>query len=262
MNRRVPNKNVMRYTIVGDGKVAKHFCHYFSMIGVDYNTWSRKQSISTLKTNIKSSDVVLILISDTAIEAFVNKYSFLHQSTLVHFSGTVSIKNVLGCHPLMTFSEQLYDLSVYESIPFICDNDIVFNKIFPQLIKNRWFNIDATQKAFYHAMCVMAGNFSQTLMRATANELSHTMELPNDILFPYLLQNTKNFITNPDNSATGPIQRGDFTTVKKHLHTLRYHPLGQVYQSFVKLNSTHSSHLKSINPLVESLPNNQLEAAK
>ena len=245
----------MRYTIVGDGKVAKHFCQYFSLIGVDYNTWSRKQSISSLQSKVLSTDVVLLLISDSAIKKFVEINSFLLNKQLVHFSGTLSLANVHGCHPLMTFSEQLYDLNVYESIPFICDDKVDFEKLFPQLIKNRWFHINHNDKAFYHAMCVMAGNFTQTLMRETSIELSNHINLPSDILFPYLMQNTKNFIINPQNSATGPLQRGDFTTVKKHLQELRFHTLGQVYQSFVRLSSIESSHQKHIK-------NTQLEVAK
>jgi len=81
-------------------------------------------------------------------------------------------------------------------------------------------------------------------MRETSKELSNHSNFPTDILFPYLMQNTKNFIIDPKNSATGPIQRGDFTTVKKHLQALKFHPLGQVYHSFVRLNSIESTHNK------------------
>jgi predicted short-subunit dehydrogenase-like oxidoreductase (DUF2520 family) len=86
-------------------------------------------------------------------------------------------------------------------------------------------------------MCVMAGNFTQTLMRETSKQLNENLDLPDDILFPYLLQNTQNFIKNPEKSATGPIQRGDFTTVKKHLQALEGDSLEKIYQSFVALHS-------------------------
>jgi len=247
VNRQVPNKkNAMRYTLVGDGKVSKHFSQYFSLLGVDFNTWSRIQSNSTLESCIKTSDIVLLLISDSAIENFLKENSYILEKIVVHFSGTLYLTNCIGCHPLMTFPTHLYDLKVYKSIPFVCDTGVDFNTIFPQL-NNQWFNMDQSNKVYYHAMCVMAGNFSQTLMRETANELADKLNLPNDILFPYLLQNTKNFIANPKNSATGPIHRSDFTTVKKHLHALKYHPLGDVYQSFVKLNSNTVSSFSYIN---------------
>lgn len=248
MNRQVPKtKNTLRYTIVGDGKVSQHFCQYFKLLGVNFNTWSRKQPVPALKLSIASSNVVLLLISDNAIEQFVQNNPCLLNKRLVHFSGTLVLKNIVGCHPLMTFNHQKYDLNTYQSIPFVCDESVDFKSLFPQL-QNQWFNISLSDKAYYHAMCVVAGNFSQTLMRETSKELNQQLKLPKDILFPYLLQNTLNFIDNPENSSTGPIQRGDFTTVNNHLQALKNHPLSTVYQSFVNLNTkrvTGATHIKA-----------------
>ena len=229
MNRRVPEKT---YTIVGDGKVARHFACYFQQLGVQFNCWTRKNSLQALQHKIADADFILLLISDDAIDTFVKNNSCLHNKSLIHFSGTLSIDNVIGCHPLMTFAQNLYDLETYQSIPFVCDEGADFTYLFPQLY-NQSFNIPKTDKAYYHALCVMAGNFTQTLMRETSDQLNHQLKLPDSILFPYLLQNTKNFINNPDDSATGPIQRNDFTTVSKHLRALKNNPLEGVYQSFV-----------------------------
>jgi len=223
----------MRYTIVGDGKVSNHFCQYFSLLGIDYNRWSRKQSSRTLKSTTNNSNIVLLLISDNAIGQFVKDNPFLLNKQLMHFSGTMYFEHIIGCHPLMTFARDCYDLETYQSIPFVCDKGVKFDKFFPQL-NNRSFNIDPKDKAYYHAMCVMAGNFTQTLMRETSQQMSQGLQLPSDILFPYLLQNTKNFIQNPQESATGPIQRGDFTTVRKHLQALQSNSLEDIYHSFLK----------------------------
>ena len=238
MNRQVPNKT---YTIVGDGKVARHMMHYFNLVGISFNQWQRKQSTKQLQQTVAQSDVVLILISDDAIQTFIQVNPFLQNKTLVHFSGTLVIDNVFGCHPLMTFGQDLYALETYQNIPFVCDEGVVFNNLFPQL-QNQSFNIPAAQKAYYHAMCVMAGNFTQTLMRESANHLHENLGLPVDILFPYLLQNTQNFINNPKQSATGPIQRRDFTTVKKHLQVLEGDNLAGIYKSFLKFSKTLSSN--------------------
>lgn len=233
MNRQVPNTT---YTIVGDGKVARHMMHYFNLLGINFNQWQHKQSTKQLQRTVAQSDVVLILISDDAIAAFIHENSFLQDKTLVHFSGTLVLDYAFGCHPLMTFGTDLYDLPTYQNIPFVCDEGIAFTELFPKL-QNQSFNIPASQKAYYHALCVMAGNFTQTLMRETSKQLNENLGLPDDILFPYLLQNTRNFINNPQQSATGPIQRGDFTTVKKHLQALAGNTLKNIYQSFVTLNS-------------------------
>jgi predicted short-subunit dehydrogenase-like oxidoreductase (DUF2520 family) len=233
VNRQVPNR---KYTIVGDGKVARHMMCYFNFVGIEFNQWQRQQSLKQLQQAVAQSDVVLLLISDDAIEAFIQQYSFLQDKTLVHFSGVLTLENAFGCHPLMTFSQELYDLKTYQSMPFVCDKSVDFESLFPQL-NNKSFSLEAEQKVYYHAMCVMAGNFSQILMRETSKQLNNQFELPLDLMFPYLLQNTKTFITNPENSATGPLERGDFATINKHLKALKGDKLERIYSSFVKLNS-------------------------
>ena len=238
MNRQVPKKT---YTIVGDGKVALHFAHYFQQVGIEFNCWNRKSSLRALQQKVADVDFILLLISDDAIESFVKSHSCLQDKSLIHFSGALSLDNVVGCHPLMTFAQNVYDLETYLSIPFVCDEGVDFSCLFPQL-HNPSFNLDKTDKAYYHALCVMAGNFTQTLMRETSSQLNHQLKLPASILLPYLLQNTKNFINNPVHSATGPIQRNDFTTVRKNLHALKGNPLKGIYQSFV----TQAQQLKRI----------------
>ncbi len=235
MNRQVPN---IKYTIIGDGKVARHFAYYFNAKGVRFNRWHRRQSIE-LKSLVEHSSCVLLLISDDAIIPLVNHYTFLKSKTLVHFSGVLSHKQVKGCHPLMTFGQHHYDLKTYESMPFVCDEKVNFKTLFPQLT-NPSYSISACHKAFYHAMCVMAGNFTQVLMRETSQQLQE-YQLPKDILFPYLLQNTLNFIKDPQKSITGPLQRGDFSTISKHLSVLQNNRLEGVYKSFLKLASYQSA---------------------
>lgn len=252
MNRQVPKK----YTIVGDGKVARHLAQYFTLVGIEFNQWNHKQKITQLQLSVAASDCVLILISDDVIQKFINQYAFLKDKTLIHFSGSLVIDKAYGCHPLMTFGQDLYDLSTYQSIPFICDEHVKFKTLFPKL-NNKALKLPHNQKAFYHAMCVIAGNFTQTLMRATSEQLEENCDLPTDILFPYLLQNTKNFINNPRHSATGPMHRGDFTTVQKNLQVLQGNDLEEVYKSFLKYSTNTSSPLHSLND-----PNEYLELKK
>jgi predicted short-subunit dehydrogenase-like oxidoreductase (DUF2520 family) len=272
LNRQVPNR---KYTIIGDGRVARHFKHYFNLVGITYNHWQRSQSNEQLQLSIAQSDCVLILIADDAIETFISRHTFLIDKNLIHFSGTLNIDNAIGCHPLMTFSHELYDIHTYQSIPFVCDEHVQFNELFPQL-KNNSFNLNKDKKAYYHAMCVMAGNFSQILMRESSKKINSELNLPADILFPYLLQNTKNFISHPENSATGPLERGDFSTISKHLQVLQGDELKSIYKSFIKHSyilsesleskNTESKFNKSINPSLKqtdhSLPSNQKGVAQ
>ncbi len=258
MNRQVPEK----IAIVGNGKVAHHMIQYFGLVGQPFVHWFREskanQSVASgraqsklaafkrklqslikpqsLAAAIERVDTVLLLIPDDQIESFIRQNPVLKGKTCVHFSGSLNTELAIGCHPLMTFGADLYDLESYQSIPFVVDEGVEFKTLFP-LFKNPTHGIQANHKALYHAYCVMAGNFSQMLWKTLGHELEQ-INLPKDLMSQYLLQNTKNFINNPEKSATGPFVRGDFATIEKHQQALRNHPLSAVYQTFYNLHQT------------------------
>ncbi len=259
MNRQVPEK----IAIVGNGKVAHHMIRYFELVGQPFVHWFRQtkpkqhkapqrahsklaafkqklQSLiiskapTSLAKTIAEAGVVLLLIPDDQIESFIRQNPVLQHKTCVHFSGSLNTKMASGCHPLMTFGADLYDLAFYQSIPFVVDEGVDFKSLF-HLFENPVHTIKAKHKAAYHAYCVMAGNFSQMLWKIIGEEMEQ-INLPKDLMSQYLLQNTKNFINNPDGSATGPFVRGDFATIEKHQLALREHKLGAVYQTFSDLH--------------------------
>ena len=251
MIRQVPKK----YTIIGGGRVARHMAHYFDLQNISYESWSRDNdsSLNTLSIDdpklrlqcaVDQADVVLLLIKDDAINAFLQQYPFLQQKFLLHFSGALQIEHVVGCHPLMTFSAQLYALETYHSIPFVVDQGHDFKQLFPAL-PNPSVNLAPESKAYYHSLCVMAGNFAQTLWREVGLQFEQTLGIDQAFLFPYLKQNMLNFAADPVNSATGPIARGDVHTIQKHLDVLKNNQLEAIYKSFLNYSEHQNIRLKS-----------------
>ena len=239
MLRQVPKK----YAIIGGGRVARHMAHYFDLENISYESWTRNgdSSFNTysiqdktlrLQCCISQADVVLLLIKDDAIADFIEQYPFLKTRDLVHFSGALQVSNVVSCHPLMTFSEQLYSAETYRSVPFVVDQGQVFKELFPELI-NPSVNLAKESKAYYHSLCVMAGNFAQTLWREVGLQFEQVLGIDQSFLFPYLKQNMLNFAADPANSATGPIARGDVNTIQKHLNVLKDNQLESIYKSFL-----------------------------
>lgn len=278
MNRQVPKTQAIEpIAVVGNGKVARHMMHYFVSVGQPYTHWFRQQpavdlsasaikpsKISRLKhgfsqlfnhshqplaDSVEQVTKVLLLIDDDQIEQFIRDNPVLKNKTLIHFSGSLHTELALGCHPLMTFGANLYSLEAYQAIPFVVDHGVDFKNLFP-LFTNPVHHVKTKHKVTYHAMCVMAGNFTQMLWQAIADELEG-MSLPADLMSQYLLQNTVNFINNPHSSATGPMVRGDVLTVAKHQKALTGHPLKGVYQSFFDLhkqtnqNNINSAHKRN-----------------
>ena len=111
-----------RYGIIGDGRVARHMAHYFDLVGLPHVDWSRRSAgnVSPSAT-LTQCDVVLVLVSDAAIEEFLTANDELREKTLIHLSGSLVTLSAKGMHPLTTFGADLYDRVTYEAIPFVCE---------------------------------------------------------------------------------------------------------------------------------------------
>jgi len=230
------------YTIIGGGRLARHFSHYFRLLGIPHTQWQRSTGdAGDLIQAVAEASHVLLLISDKAIPGFLAENQFLYNKTLIHCSGAHSFINVAGVHPLMTFGEELYDLPAYTAIPMVCEQsmnpDFQFSRLFPQL-NNPVHAIPAGQKALYHAYCVCAGNFSQLLWQMSTEGMQAELGLPADALKPYLQQNLDNFFSHGKFALTGPLVRGDKETIKANLKALENQSLQAIYHQFSKLDFT------------------------
>ncbi len=126
-------KQVPKYLLIGNGRVATHFSHYFSLLQIPFETWSRKNSsIDHLVQQAQRASCILLLINDRSIENFIAEYLQNTSATLIHFSGSLLTEKAYGTHPLMTFNENLYELEEYTTIPFIIDHNAPdFKELFP-----------------------------------------------------------------------------------------------------------------------------------
>lgn len=234
---------MMNYAIVGGGRLARHFSHYFQLLEISHTRWVRdaRSGFNTfeildaeqrLKETVRNTGRVLILVSDNAIATLLKQYPFLHEKQLLHCSGALSFPGIAGAHPLMTFADDLYTLETYRSIPFILEAGSCFEDLFPAL-PNPHFAINVEDKARYHAMCVMAGNFSQVLWKDISGRFEQQLGLPAISLHPYLKRVAGNFIAAPEAALTGPLTRNDRHTIEKNIQSLDGDPLQDLYRAFV-----------------------------
>jgi predicted short-subunit dehydrogenase-like oxidoreductase (DUF2520 family) len=243
------------YAIVGGGRLARHFSEYFRLLGIPYTRWARdcRSPLNTfttadaeqrLRETIGNADRVLLLVSDIAIASVLKQYPFLHEKQLIHCSGALSFPGVAGAHPLMTFADRLYPLDTYQTVPFMCETGYSFDELLPGL-PNPNFAIKLEYKAQYHALCVMAGNFSQVLWKSVSDRFEQQFELPAGTLHPYLNRVTGNFIEAPETALTGPLIRNDQQTIERNIHALNGDPLQDLYHAFVRFyHSNESEDLK------------------
>ena len=225
----VPNIQ-KKYLIIGGGRLATHLASYFKLIDIPFHQWTRKNN-QPLSSFLDISEKILLAVSDDAIESLSQSIS---NKIIIHFSGALTIAKTQSVHPLFTFGYNLYDKKTYMSIPFITEKGgKSFKTLFPEL-ENTSFSINQKDKILYHAWASIAGNFSSILITEYVNKLVG-MGLPYNLATPYLSQMLHNSIES-SKALTGPINRGDSKTIKKHLDAIDKE-FQVIYNAFLTLKN-------------------------
>ncbi len=228
MNRQVPTTY---YLIIGRGRLARHMCRYFELKNIPFLQWSRADAPEDLIKFLNVSKLVFLAISDDTIENFITKHKLSADNT-VHFSGALSTPRALQLHPLMTFSEQLYDLQTYESFAFVSPQDTpALSLLIPELSNKQYF-IPPGSEALYHALCVLSGNGTTLLWQTVFEQFTQRFSIPQEALWPYLEQIVYNLQKNSSTALTGPWVRNDQGTISKNTLALQNTSLANLYKSF------------------------------
>jgi predicted short-subunit dehydrogenase-like oxidoreductase (DUF2520 family) len=228
-------RQVPPYLLIGSGRVSRHFQCYLDLLNIPYQTWSRRQnSPQELQTLSESASTVLLLISDKAIASFIEEHPCLQGKRLVHFSGCLSVPGVYSAHPLTSFASDLQDLAAYQAIPFILSQDgPEFSELLPGL-PNSAYRIPEASRPYYHALCVLSGNFTVLLWQKIFKEFEERFQVPKEMAFPYLQQIMRNLLENPLQALTGPLARNDQNTIAANLQALDNDAFQPVYQAFLE----------------------------
>lgn len=235
-------RQVPEYALIGNGRLAHHFKAYFDALNIPYQHWYRSQN-RPLTDAVATCSHVLLLINDDAIEPFYHAHPCLDEKKVIHCSGSRSISGLYAAHPLMTFGPTLYSSECYQKIPFVVETtDLNFQDLFPQL-PNPWYAISPHDKKRYHALCVMAGNFSCLLWQKLFSDFEKKLQIPSSAAMPYLEQVTQNLKHKPDQALTGPLVRNDQNTLKQHLEALQDDPFLEVYQAFIQTYQRSGGHI-------------------
>ena len=215
------------YGLIGRGRVAAHLGRYLELEGLPHLSWHR--GMGDAETVLGGADVILLAISDDAIAGFPADHPALCDRPMVHFSGSLVVDGIAGLHPLMTFGPELYDLETYRSIPFIAEvGRPGFGDVFPGL-GNPSRAIDPELKPLYHALCVLAGNFTTILWSKAMRDFEDRLGLPRELLQPYLQRTAANTLRQGGAALTGSLARGERGTIERDLGGLAGDPFRGVY---------------------------------
>jgi 2-dehydropantoate 2-reductase len=222
--------------LIGRGRLATHLGRYFEQLGLRHTVWSRpleaEKLCPRLDALVQPRTRTLLAISDGAIEPFLQSHPELGKTVRIHFSGRLASPLAIGAHPLFSFAGTFYERELYERIPFVIDQNCPpLASLIPGL-PNPSFFIEPGRRERYHALCVLAGNFPTLLWRKLFYELDAELGMPREQVLPYLESITRG-LGGTGLPLSGPLSRGDRTTLQRNLEALKSDPFEQVYSAFV-----------------------------
>lgn len=222
--------------------------------------------------DLRAVDIIFLCVPDDAIEAVISKLEnkFKPESMakfLFHCSGTLTSevfdplrKYGAACasfHPIQTFAGKEADWQKLHHIYFGIEGDsAALHKASEiiQRLKSHQVIIPKELKSLYHVGCTIASNYLVSLL-VSAVAIFKRLNLAEPeilkMLQPLLATTLSNLLEQGTEAAlTGPISRGDLTTIQKHLETLsHYLPF---YESMYKIHGKMLLSLKSVRDTISN----------
>lgn len=234
MSEPTPSQGIVG--IVGDGRCAQHLLKYLNSLEVDCRQWSRRLEANNEVSwaDLEICSTLWVAISDDALIAFcAAKRNSLPRARWFHTSGALEVDGVVGLHPLMALSGTPISHSTYERMALVTTEDEdVIRTHFP-FLPNPVYTISLQDRARYHALAVVGGNFSTLLWQETLQGMK-TLGLEAEPILLYAEQIAANLKAAPGSALTGPLARGDRQTIDNNIAALEGTPLQSIYRAFAK----------------------------
>jgi predicted short-subunit dehydrogenase-like oxidoreductase (DUF2520 family) len=189
------------------------------------------------------ADVVLLCVPDSAIAATVECQTLAVSQWVGHTSGATPLSALgsrerrFGLHPLQTFNRSGDPSQLdgaYAAVTGETDEAREVGRELARLLGLEPFDLDEADRALYHAGAAMASNYLVTLHQA-ASGLLEDAGAPPAGLEPLMRRVIDNGF-----ELTGPIARGDWETIDRHLEAIRTRKpaLEPLYRVLVEATAT------------------------
>jgi len=229
----------MRYVIFGTGRVASSLAPWLGALGHEATLIPKGEAdpgSKICRAALANADVIAAAIPDDAIAGWRDLFSgLIGGRPAIHFSGAAVVEGVWSCHPLCSFPKTPLPSSALDRVAFALEAGAPDLKQLIPGAPNPTLRIAAADRAFYHALAVLSGNFAAHLFNETAKAMAARLGVDaGAVLTPYLEGVVARFAENPASSMTGPVARRDRTTVAANLAALEATPdLANLYRAFL-----------------------------
>jgi len=191
---------------------------------------------------IAESDVVIISVRDERVPEVAQRLADEHRlrpdQILLHTSGANPARTILSpavpyvravgtLHPLVSFADPRVAIEGMNDVAFGIEGDEPARAMAKRIVRAlgaRGVFLEAENLALYHAGAVMASNYV-VAMADTAQTLLVRAGVPPDQALPVLIPLLNSVVQNLarlglPGALTGPVERGDVSSVERHLKTL------------------------------------------
>lgn len=190
--------------------------------------------------DLPQADITFITTPDDSIADTCLKYSnyFKPGSIIIHCSGSLSSDvlisakkqacSIVSVHPMRSFAKPEMSILQYDGTFCAVEGDLSILQTICFLFENIGsitYTIEKEKKALYHAAGVFASNYLVALSKQAClcmeeAGVEHVMAMK---IITNIMKGTVNNLEktlSPEQSLTGPIQRGDISTIKNHMSAL------------------------------------------
>jgi predicted short-subunit dehydrogenase-like oxidoreductase (DUF2520 family) len=229
----------MRILIFGAGRVGRSMAAYAAHLGHEVDLVGRAacaNDLPAIRAKVAAAGLIAAAIPDAELAQWGAEWrAWIGPGRAIHFSGAQRIDGLLSYHPLYSFP--LEPLAPQKTAAIAIAREAGaprFAEVLPGAA-NPEFEIAPKDRAFYHALAVLSGNFAAHLFNETARAFAQRLRLePRDILGHYLDSVVERFRESPYDSLTGPVVRRDEATVAANLASLAGEPrLSALYKAFL-----------------------------
>lgn len=259
----------MKIGIIGAGKVGTTLGKYLQIHGIpvagyvsrSYDSameaaeFTETKAYHTLEELMLVSDTLFITTPDGAIGQVWDciKKAELADKIVCHFSGSLSSHvfsemeqtGGAGCsiHPMYAFGDKFTSYQQFHTAILTIEGQQPaverLTELFGGKLGHKILQIDAKDKMKYHAAASMVSNHMIGLFQAGLDlleECGFSQEDSRELLKPLVRVNVENMLEGGTQAAlTGPIERNDVETVKKHLQAIDSTGVEQIYRELGKV---------------------------
>ena len=239
----------MKIGFIGAGKVGVSLGKYFldgglHVSGYYSRSWSSSEAASNfigvpsmrMEELVECSDIIFITVNDDQLRSVWEEVSKLKvaEKIFVHASGSVSSEIIqapgvysYSLHPMYPFSDKFTAYKNLGSAVFSIEGHeekIDDVKEILEGLGSKVFKLSKEKKALYHLSNVMVSNLVLALLHKGIGYLELCgvdRETAKEALLPLINSNIDNISKKSfEDSLTGPVERGDISTVEKHLKVI------------------------------------------